>query len=98
MSENAKDLYEDFKREYVSSGYMYSGHLEYTTEKKNAFKELLENGIIQRRNCEAYCFELSQSERISLVKEFNLETVWEKEHSCFLANGKFEEIEMLSLE
>ena len=97
MSENTKKLYEKFKQEYVKSGYLYSGCLPYDVKNKESFTELKNKGLIQVRNCENFCYELTKAERIKLIKEHNLKEVWETEHACFMVEGSFEELRSLEL-
>lgn len=52
-------------------------------------------GLIQLRNCDEFAYELTETERKILVKNNDLEVRWTKDASCFMVNGKFEELEAL---
>lgn len=95
MSEKARKLYEEFLKEYIEKGYLYSGCLHFDMNKKEEFKELEQIGLIQLRDCDSFAYELTETERKILVKNHSLETRWGKDASCFMVNGKFEELESL---
>lgn len=95
MSEKARKLYEEFLKEYIEKGYLYSGCLYFDMDKKEEFKELEQMGLIQLRDCDAFAYELTETERKILVKNHSLGTRWTKDASCFMVNGKFEELESL---
>lgn len=46
MTESARQLYNEFKERYIEKGCLYSGKICYQFEKKDAFNELFELGII----------------------------------------------------
>lgn len=91
MTQKAQELFEKFLKEYCDKGYMYSGMLPYDIRHKNEYKELEKLELIQKRNCDFY--ELTEIERRKLITDCNLEKLWKKKASCFMINGKFEEIE-----
>ena len=95
MTKKAQELFEQFLKEYCDKGYMYSGMLPYDIRHKNEYKELEKLGLIQKRNrnCPSFAYELTEIERRKLITDCNLEKLWEKKASCFMVNGKFEEIE-----
>lgn len=93
MTEKGQELFEKFLREYCDNGYLYSGMLLYDINYKNEYKELVDLGLIQVRVCDGFAYELSKSERKKLIVNNNLEKLWEKKASCFMANGEFNEIE-----
>lgn len=95
MSEKARKLYEEFLKEYIEKGYLYSGCLHFDMDKKEEFKELEQMGLIQLRDCDEFAYELTETERKILVKNHSLETRWTKDASYFMVNGKFEELEKL---
>lgn len=95
LTENARQLYNEFKERYIEKGCLYSGKICYQFEKKDAFNELLELGIIQIRDCLVPCFELVDVERKKLIDCMGLENSWKENYSCFLQDGKFEEIERI---
>jgi len=87
MSIDATKLYEIFKNEYINNGYMYSGSIEYSYIKelgflKESITELLESGLIEKRNCEAYSYELTKEERKKLIQENNLGVIWENDKTA----------------
>lgn len=77
--------------EYVDNGYMYSGSWPYNSllEKgftKEVINALLEDGLIQRRNCEGFAYELSVQKRHQLLSKYSLCSKWfEKEGNALLA-------------
>ena len=95
MSEKAKELYKEFLKEYIECGYLHSGCIDFDIDRKEEFAELNKLGLIQVRECEAFAYELTEKERKILVKNHNLEVRWTKKASCFMVNGKFEELEAL---
>lgn len=95
MSETARELYEKFIKEYIEKGYLYSGCLHFDMDKKEEFKELEQMGLIQLRDCNAFAYELTETERKILVKNYDLKARWTEKASCFMVDGKFEELEAL---
>lgn len=95
MSEKARKLYEEFLKEYIENGYLYSGCLHFDVDRKEEFKELEQMELIQLRDCDAFAYELSERERRILVKNHDLEAKWREKSSCFMVDGKFEELEAL---
>ncbi len=93
MTQKAQELFEQFLKEYCDTGYMYSGFLLYDIQYKNEYKELENLELIQKRNCDGLAYELTEIERRKLITHCNLEKLWKKKTSCFMVNGKFEEIE-----
>lgn len=93
MTQKAQELFEQFLKEYCDTGYMYSGMLLYDIQHKNEYKKLEKLGLIQKRNCDGFAYELIEIERRKLITDCNLEKLWEKKASCFMGNGKFEGIE-----
>lgn len=93
MTQKAQELFEQFLKEYCNKGYMYSGMLPYDIQHKDEYKELEKLGLIQKRNCDGFAYELTEIERRKLITDCNLEKLWEKKAICFMVNGKFEEIE-----
>lgn len=93
MTEKAQKLFEKFIKEYCDSGYIYSGMMLYEPGHIREYRELEELGLIQKRNCEGFAYELTKRERYKLITDNNLEELWKKKASCFMVHGKFEEIE-----
>ena len=93
MTQKAQELFEQFHKEYCDTGYMYSGMLLYDIQHKDEYKELEKLGLIQKRNCEGFAYELTERERHKLITENNLEELWKKKAGCFMVHGKFEEIQ-----
>lgn len=93
MTQKAQELFEQFLKEYCDTGYMYSGMLLYDIQYKDEYKELEKLGLIQKRHCDGFAYELTEIERRKLITDCDLEKLWEKKASCFMVNGKFEEIE-----
>ena len=68
-----------FKDEYLNNGYMYSGSMGYSHIRnlgfsKEAIAELINCGLIEKRNCGAYAYQLINNVRKKLIQENNLET------------------------
>jgi hypothetical protein len=104
LSVNAQKVYELLKKEYIERGYAYSGSLSFEYIAKyaldvndfkdreivlNALDELISNGIAQKRNCQAYAFELTGKERKKLILENKLDSKWQndKTGSAFYPNS-----------
>lgn len=85
MPENeVKQIYELFKNEYITKGYMYSGMIPMNAPPLQAFPismlySMVEDGILQKRNCDGFAFELSPAERIRLLTECSLCSAWFEE-------------------
>lgn len=93
MTQKAQELFEQFLKEYCDTGYMYSGMMLYKSGHIREYRELEELGLIQKRNCDGFAYELTEIERRKLITDCNLQQLWKKKASCFMVNGKFEEIE-----
>lgn len=83
LSNEAKKLYEIFKKRYIDKGYMYSGMIPLNVPSilkfpMSTIHELVDAGILQKRNCEGDAYEFTVSERKNLIDQFNLSVVWEK--------------------
>lgn len=81
ISESSQKLLKFMRDDYIKNGYMYSGSWPYTSLKEEGFtkddiSELQKAGLLQRRNCEEYAFELTASERGNLITNHNLCSVW----------------------
>lgn len=91
LSEKARELLEFLRKDYKQSGYMYSGSWPYESLTRNGFEkevihELQEIGLLQRRDCDDYAFELSAEERGRLITGGDLCSVWyEKGGDALLA-------------
>lgn len=94
---NTKEITKDellkiFEDEYVESGYLYSGSIGQNTlwsnEKAyNLAYELVKEGQLQIRDCEAHSFELSASIRQRLIKENHLSEKWQEKAPYFYPNN-----------
>ena len=95
LSDGARRLYQEFKEVYIESGHRYSGAISETSSNRKEIHELLECGLIQRRDCQAVSFELNVLERFSLIDEYDLPKKWkETGGSVFeLNNGYFGELQ-----
>lgn len=58
---------------------MYSGMMLYEPGHIREYRELEELGLIQKRNCEGFAYELTERERRKLITDNNLEELW-KDH------------------
>lgn len=97
MSKETKELYEIFKKEYIERGYMYSGSISpFEHQTKNyelsVYKELVNLKLIQRRSCDAFCYELTQPERKKLINEKKLNIIWQDKAPYFYPNGEYGEV------
>lgn len=82
LSNEAKALYEIFEKHYLERGYMYSGMIPYNAASVlsfdyNVYRELIDAGILQQRDTNAFSFELTVPVRKELIDEFNLSEIWE---------------------
>ena len=81
MSSKAQELLSFMNAEYKEGGYLYSGSWPYNSLKEKGYTreniaELESAGLLQRRNCEEYAFELSPAERKKLIAANDLCSVW----------------------
>lgn len=82
LSKDALALFEIFKKHYVENGYMHSGMIPFNVAPVISFdysvyRELIEVGLLQKRDCNGYAFELTAPARKKLIDEYNLSEVWE---------------------
>ena len=94
LSEKSQELLKFLRDEYIDSGYMYSGSWPYTSLKERGFSSedisaLQSAGLIQRRDCDEYAFELSATERGNLIATHSLCSVWYEK----TGNGLLESIQ-----
>ena len=81
LSQEAMNLLRFLQQEYKDGGYLYSGSWPYNslTQKgfsKNHIHELLNAGLIQKRDCLEYAFELVPEERKKLISKHGLASLW----------------------
>lgn len=81
MSQKCSELVEFMRNEYIVHGYLYSGSWPYECLIEKGFsKEVIVEaqalGKLQKRNCEDYAFELPPTERIQLITQNSLCSVW----------------------
>lgn len=92
-----------FRVEYIKSGYLYAGCLsphwvarQLGVEEAavmSAIEELTGRGLVRRRRCEAFKFELSGTERVRLINEHRLNRAWEEgEGRVFYPNSSHGEV------
>lgn len=92
LSEKSESLFVFLQNEYIKNGYTYSGSWPVNSLLDNGFtkvefNELLEAGLIQKRNCDGYAFELVPHERSRLIEMHNLGHAWLDEGgNAFLLN------------
>ncbi len=72
LSQEAKNLFEVFKSEFLDNGDMYDGCIPYNSSmvegyQKSSFDELVGAGLIQIRNSEGFAYELTSAEREKLA-------------------------------
>lgn len=88
-----KEILQLFIDKYIESGYMYSGaipinaHWFYDKDKDvDILLELVNEGKLERRKCEATSFQLPIKVRKELIEKHNLAKRWEKEAPYFYPN------------
>ncbi len=84
LSNEANALYEIFEKHYLEKGYIYSGMIPYNAAPVisfdyNVYRELIDAGLLQQRDCNGYAFELTVSARKKLIDNYNLSEVWESD-------------------
>jgi len=87
---------EAYEAEYVRCGYMYSGEMspEYLGRVTGlgfdralaAIKALVAAGVLQRRKCDAWTYELVPAERARLITTHGLSERWEDAAPYFYPN------------
>lgn len=87
---------------YLDSGYLYSGCMTPQLISKwvypddegldAALEELQVRGLVQRRACHSYTFELTAPERVRLIEAHNLSRLWEEEAPFFYPNREYGEV------
>ena len=103
LSLNAKRIYNEMKKIYIEYGYMYSGCVGFceienvleSNDYKEIFKiivELIDNKLIQKRDCDGFALELTIEEKKLLILENNLDIVWQEKAPYFYPNEDFGEV------
>ncbi|MCG3207180.1 MAG: hypothetical protein FOGNACKC_00780 [Anaerolineae bacterium] len=108
LSADAQAVYDLMAIKYIEKGYMYSGSVSATPgtlgklfsggkmqaidRMYDAMKELVERGLAQRRDCQAYAIELPAAKRAELIRRHRLAEVWEKEAPHFYPNAEHGEV------
>lgn len=80
------ELYHLFKNEYIKNGYLYSGSFPKDsilirdifkgTNKEKLISNMLENKILQVRECKEPAYELTYNIRKMLINKYNLKEKW----------------------
>lgn len=98
LSEDARLLYNAMQREYVLSGHSWQGNFglhevqrtlglpvewSYEERTRTILGELIDAGLVERRQCQAEAYELTLLERYTLIEEFHLEDHWPTPHPHF---------------
>ena len=101
-SPEAERLQLVFCLKYDNEGYRYSGaisksEIDHEGCGEDAFQELLEKGIILRRDCQKEMYELSIPERYFEIRKQNALSEWEKNGGDFFRlnngyNGEFQRV------
>lgn len=96
-STDAERVLAKYQAEYVRIGYMYSGEMspDYVGRKAGlgfdralaAIKQLRAAGLLQRRNCQSWTFELVPAERARLIDVHGLRADWEARAPYFYPNS-----------
>lgn len=93
---NPEDLINLLREEYINNGYLYSGSMPFNSLINKGFSRetinnLLDDGLIQKRNCEGLAYELPTDERKILIAKHDLCSVWyEKTGNALLDEIKVE--------
>lgn len=79
-----KELLRLFEKDYIDSGYLYSGSWPYTSLLEDGFskeviEELIKNEIIQKRKCDELAYELTSLKRLQLLSKHSLCSRWYEE-------------------
>lgn len=82
LSEKSLELFQFLQTQYIDSGYSYSGSWPanslfvkgYTMED---IEPLVNAKLIQKRDCDAYAYELTADERAKLIDAHNLGQAWQ---------------------
>ena len=84
-----EELLKLFEDEYIESGYLYSGSIPANavlfTKHKEHYElamQLVKEGKLQIRKCEAFAFELPKAKRRELIKKHNLAEKWKEYYYC----------------
>lgn len=94
-------LIEIFEKEYIKSGYMYGGCLRayghilsriFGYPPIEVLFELVDEGKLERRNCDAFAFQLPIGRRAELIDQHNLAERWEREAPYFYPNSEHGEV------
>lgn len=83
-NKGSEELLQLFEKDYIDSGYLYSGSWPYTSLREDGFSkkdldELINNGIIQERNCDDIAYELTPLKRHQLLSKHSLCSRWFEE-------------------
>lgn len=94
VSTKSQELLKFLQIDYINHGYMYSGSWPYASLRERGYgkehmKELESAGLIQRRNCDDFAYELTPAERAKLIEEYDLQHRWK---SC-TGKGLFDSID-----
>ena len=102
LTKNEKEIISLMENEYVRCGYMYSGNIdirdvvrELNFTSKKAIELLFgmaEKKVIQKRDCDACCFELTAESRKRLIQQNDLSNIWQDKAPYFYPNEPFGEI------
>jgi hypothetical protein len=86
-----------YRAEYVRIGYMYAGEMspDYAGRVTGldfdralaAIKQLLADGVLRRRKCLSWTYELVPAERLKLINASGLRERWEAEAPYFYPNS-----------
>ena len=84
-----EELLKLFEDEYIDSGYLYSGCIPanaalFTEHREHSelALQLVKEGKLQIRNCEAFAFELPKEKRRELIIRHNLIERWREHYYC----------------
>jgi hypothetical protein len=86
-----------YRAEYLRHGYMYSGSMGPDVAARlagighdaawAAIGDLVKDQMVQRRDCEAWTYELPAAERVRLIGQYGLRDRWERTGACFYPNS-----------
>lgn len=97
LTQKGQELLKFLQVDYINHGYMYSGSWPYNSLLDRGFgkehmKELEAAGLIQRRNCNEFAYELTAAERSKLIGEYDLPSRWKSSAGRGLFHSINEEV------
>jgi hypothetical protein len=103
VSADAEQVLEVYRADYLAKGYMYSGEIspQYLARRLGwefdralaAIETLVAAGLLQRRDCQKWSYELVAAERRRLIEAHGLAERWLAGNgACFYPTGPYGEV------